>query len=158
IDLSEFVIQALCGEFEARRAVGIGLDDLGAGFDVFAVYREHDVGAGEVQLVVTPVDVNAFGIDHRAHRAVKDADTIFPDKVAELVHKISGSKTKDLALKTTRGLLRFLIVNIKTGFPVWLFSCFLRGAIRRKSPRADHFQRKSGGRRIRPFDRGSSPY
>src|SRR5262245_23685381 len=97
VDLGEFVIQPLRGKFETRRAVGVGLDDLGAGFDVFAVDGEHDLGAGKIQLVVTAVDVNALGIDHRAHRAVEDSDTIFPDELAKLIHKISGSNAKDLA-------------------------------------------------------------
>jgi len=47
-------------------------------------------------------------------------------------------KQKTSRLKATRGPLRFHIVSSSTGFPVWLFSCFLRGAIRRKSPRAGH--------------------
>src|SRR5262245_26587729 len=97
VDLGEFVVQPLRGELQSGRAVGITLDDLGAGFDIFAVDGEHDLGAGKVQLVVTAVDVNALGIDHRAHRAVEDADTVFPDELAKLIHKISGSNAKDLA-------------------------------------------------------------
>src|SRR5262245_48476741 len=89
VDLGEFVIQPLPGELQPGRAVSVGLDDLGAGFDVFAVDGEHYLGAGNVQLVVTAIDVNALGIDHRAHRAVEDADTVFLNEFAELVHKFS---------------------------------------------------------------------
>jgi hypothetical protein len=91
VDLGEFVVQPLRGELQSGRAVGIGLYDLGAGFDVFAVDGEHDLGAGKVQFVITAIDVNALGIDHRAHGAVEDADTVFLNEFAELVHKISGN-------------------------------------------------------------------
>src|SRR5215813_10325989 len=107
VDLGEFVVQPLGGELQSGRAVGIGLDDLGAGFDVFAVDGEHDLGAGKVQLVITAIDVNALGIDHRAHRAVEDADTVFLNEFAELVHKISGSSVP-LTIASLAPVTRYL--------------------------------------------------
>src|SRR5262245_22979765 len=95
--LGQFVIQPLRRQLETRRAVCVGLEDLGAGLDVLSVDGEHDLGAGKIQLVITAVDVNALGIDHRPHRSVEDSDTIFPDELAKLIHKISGSNAKDLA-------------------------------------------------------------
>src|SRR5262247_3071827 len=112
VDLGEFVVQPLRGELQSGRAVGISLDDLGAGLDVFAVDGQHDLGAGKVQFVITPIDVYALGINHRAHRAVEDADTVFLNNFAEFSTASDTDKAKTSRLKTTRGLLRLPFVSI----------------------------------------------
>jgi hypothetical protein len=90
---------------------------------------EHYVSAREIQLIVATVDVNAFGIDHRAHRAIEDANAIFSDELVKLVHKSATHNPQSTMKKTsrrvtTRGLLRFPIVNGKTGFPVGSLAVF----------------------------------
>jgi hypothetical protein len=81
------------------------------------VDAEHDLGAGKIQLIVTAVNVNTLGIDHRAHRAVEDADTIFFNEFAELVHKISWSKTqKTSRLKQREVFCDFLLSAYKPDF------------------------------------------
>ena len=53
------------------RAKSVGLDDLGAGADVFLVNVAHQGGERKIQFVVTAVDEGALGIQHGAHGAVR---------------------------------------------------------------------------------------
>jgi hypothetical protein len=46
----------------------------------------HEVGITQVQLVVATIDVDAFGIEHCAHCAVYDVDTIGLEEFAERLH------------------------------------------------------------------------
>ena len=67
------------------------------------------LGRRQIQLVVATVDVNALAINHRAHRAVEDADTVLLNEVTKVVHngcglRIAVRNKKTSRHKTTRGL------------------------------------------------------
>ena len=65
------------------RAERVGLDDVGAGADVFCVNLAHEVGVAQIQFVVAAIDVDALGIEHRAHRAVEDVDAVGFEEFSE---------------------------------------------------------------------------
>jgi len=73
-------------EFVRGGAERVGLDDVGAGADVFGVDLADQVGVAEIQLVVATVNVDAFGVEHRTHRAVNDVDAIGLEKFAKWLH------------------------------------------------------------------------
>ena len=72
VDLLYFVGKVVGGELEAVRAVGVGLDNLGAGLDVCFVHSPHHIGRGQVQLVEAGIGGRAHRIEHCAHRAIAD--------------------------------------------------------------------------------------
>src|SRR5205823_4219572 len=74
-------------ELYAVRAVGVGLEDLGARPDVLFVHLEHDLRREEIQLVVALVDEDALRIEHGAHGSVEEVDVLVGDGGYEVVHK-----------------------------------------------------------------------
>ena len=68
------------------RTEGVGLNDVGPGANIFGVNLAHEIGVTEVQLVVAAIDVDAFGIQHRAHRTVEDQDAIAGENFFEWLH------------------------------------------------------------------------
>ena len=78
--------QSVLLKFVSGGAEGVGLDDVGAGADVFGVNLAHQIGIAEIQLVVAAIDVDALGIEHRAHRAVEDVDAVGFEEVSERFH------------------------------------------------------------------------
>jgi hypothetical protein len=64
--------EAILSEFARVGAEGVGLDDLGAGAEVFPVDGGDQVGLAEVQLVVADVEEDAALVEHGAHRPVED--------------------------------------------------------------------------------------
>src|SRR4029079_1570749 len=84
---------------------------------------KHDLRTRKVQLIKTAVYVNAFCVDHRAHCAVKDANTIFMYELAKVIHKPLNKKPR--AQKQREAFL----VSCR------FFSSFFGGASRLKSPR-----------------------
>jgi len=72
----EMSLESVLLEFVGSRAERVGLDDVGAGANVFGVYLADQIGRAEVQLVVTAINVDALGVEHRTHRAVDYEDTV----------------------------------------------------------------------------------
>ena len=86
--------ETVVGLRDRRRVEGVGLDDVGAGFEVGVVDRRDRLGPGQHEQVVVALQVVAvvgepaggraaevgFGelqlLDHRAHRAVEDEDAL----------------------------------------------------------------------------------
>jgi hypothetical protein len=85
IDVAELLGDAEGGEARAAGAEGVGLENLGAGFDVLLMDLPHHVGGGEVELVEAAVDEDAAGVQHGAHGAVGD-----PDASRQLFSKLLG--------------------------------------------------------------------
>jgi hypothetical protein len=73
-------------EFVTGGPVRICFNDVGACFDVFPMNLADKIRIAQVQLVVTTVDVNTFRIEHGAHRAIHDVDTIGFEKLFERKH------------------------------------------------------------------------
>ena len=47
----------------------------------------HQVGITEIQFVVAAIDVDALGVEHRAHRAVEDVNAVGIEKFSEWFHR-----------------------------------------------------------------------
>ena len=56
-------------------AKGVGLNDGGAGLQVFAVHLADDLGLGNVELVVAAIDEDAAAVEHGSHGAVTENGT-----------------------------------------------------------------------------------
>ena len=86
VDLAQFAFEPVRLQFVPRRAKRIGLDNVGAGIDVFLVHLADKVGSGEIQLVVAAVDVNALVVKARTDRAVKNVDAVRFQNFAKVFH------------------------------------------------------------------------
>ena len=86
VDLVEVSFESVLLKFVSSGAEGVGLDDVGAGADVFGVNLANQIGSAEIQFVITAIDVDALGIEHRAHRAVDDEDTVSGEKFSKWLH------------------------------------------------------------------------
>ena len=70
-------------------AVGVGFDDVGAGANVFGVNVAHQIGRDQIQFIVGAIDIDALGIEHRAHRAVEDVNAVGLENVSERFASLS---------------------------------------------------------------------
>ncbi len=83
-DFSGAIAETILGENERRAAECICLDDVGAGFEVFAVNPENDIGSRDVEIFVAAFEVGAPEIrggqilllQHGAHRAIQHEDAL----------------------------------------------------------------------------------
>ena len=57
VDLAHPALQLVVGLRDARRVEGVGLDDVGAGFEKGVVDRAHDLGLGQREQVVVALEV-----------------------------------------------------------------------------------------------------
>ena len=71
------------------RAEGVGLDDVGAGATYSAWTSRTRSGLLQIQFVVAAIDVDALGVEHRAHRAVEDVDAVGLEEFSEVFHSSS---------------------------------------------------------------------
>ena len=97
IDLVKVSFESVLLEFVGRGAEGVGLDDVCAGAYVFGVNLAHEIRITQIQLVVAAIDVDAFGIKHRTHRAVEDEDAISGEKLFEMVPSLITDTKKSRA-------------------------------------------------------------
>ena len=73
-------------ELDAVGAKRVGLDDVGAGADVFLMDLTDQVGVRQIQLVEAFVDEDALRIEHGPHRAVADEDALIESVEKGLYH------------------------------------------------------------------------
>ena len=73
-------------ELVCRGAERVGLNDVSAGANVFDVNLTHEIGIAKVQLVVTTIDVNTLGVEHRAHGAVENKHPIAGENFLKCLH------------------------------------------------------------------------
>src|SRR5262249_26767454 len=71
IDLADLRLESVLDELGPIGAEAVRLEDLRARLRVRAMDLLHEVGRAQAELVVALVDEHAFGIEHRAHRAVE---------------------------------------------------------------------------------------
>jgi hypothetical protein len=83
----EISLESVLLEFGSSGAERVGLDDVGAGANVFSVNLTDQIGRAEIQLVITAINVDALGVEHRAHRAVDDEDTVSREKFSKWLHR-----------------------------------------------------------------------
>ena len=57
-----------------RGSKRVCLDNVGAGGNVFVMHFADEIRVGEIEFVVTAVDIDAFVVEPRPDRAVKDID------------------------------------------------------------------------------------
>ncbi|OQA06972.1 MAG: hypothetical protein BWY66_01596 [bacterium ADurb.Bin374] len=88
----DLVGKAVRRQLESVRAEGVGLDDHRPGVDVFAMHLLNEGGVREIQLVVDLVEVDAFGIQHRAHGAVEDDGMFFVKRAKIRKRHVRSSK------------------------------------------------------------------
>ena len=60
--------------------------------DVFGVNLPNQVRITEIQFVVTAIDVDTLGVEHRSHRAVDDVNAIGFEEVFKGLHKIADCR------------------------------------------------------------------
>ena len=89
VDGLELLGEAVGGQARAVGAEGVGLDDLGAGLDVFFVDFLDQRGRGEVELIVAAVDEHTLPVQHGPHGAVGD-ESALRKLIAELLGSIGG--------------------------------------------------------------------
>ncbi len=76
IDLPELSVETVRPEFEPVGPVGVGLDELRSGLDVFVVNLPDEGGGGEVEFVEAAVDEHPAVVQHGPHRAVAEHDPL----------------------------------------------------------------------------------
>ena len=86
VELLGALVQPVRGQLDGVGAEGVRLYDLGAGADVLFVDLLDQVGVGGVQLVVTDVEEDAARIQHGAHGAVHDVDTLAGEHLPKVSH------------------------------------------------------------------------
>jgi hypothetical protein len=74
IDGFQFLRDSESGQPHPAGAVGVGFENLRAGFGVLQVNLAHHVGLRQVQLVEAPVDEHTARVQHGAHGAIRDED------------------------------------------------------------------------------------
>ena len=77
VDRVQLVGEPERAELDAVGAERVGLDDVGAGANVFLVHLGHQIRLRDVQGVEALVDEDALRVQHRPHRAVADEDPLF---------------------------------------------------------------------------------
>ncbi len=75
VDGMHLVAQAEGTQLQSRGAKRVGLDDIGAGRQVLAVYLAHEVGLRGVERLEAAVDEHTPAVQLGAHRAVADEHT-----------------------------------------------------------------------------------
>ena len=90
VDRVEPLGKAERAQLDAVRAERVGLDNVGAGTDVFLVHLGHEIGLRDVQRVEAFVDEDALRIEHRPHRAVTDEDPVVKSFDKRLQHLVIG--------------------------------------------------------------------
>ena len=65
VELLGVVLQAILGEDDGGPAEGVGLDDVGTGFEVTLVNRQHDVGTRPHEVFVTALQIRPSGSPRR---------------------------------------------------------------------------------------------
>ena len=76
IYLAETSFQSVRLELVGGSAESICLDDVSAGAHVFGVHFADEVGSDQIQFIVRSINVDALGIEHRAHRAIKHVGAV----------------------------------------------------------------------------------
>ena len=71
VDLSYHIVQAVFAQLEAIGAKGIGLNDLGASFNIGAVRIDNHVRTAEVQFIEASIEVRSLSMQQGAHRAIE---------------------------------------------------------------------------------------
>src|SRR6266571_5311566 len=67
-------------EFETVGTEGVGLNNLGAGFNVGLVYAKYGLGLRSIQLIEAALRPDGF-VQHRTHRAISDENRVFQPRV-----------------------------------------------------------------------------
>ena len=78
------------GQARPAAAEGVGLQDLGAGFDVLLVNLADQVGLRKVQLIEAAIDEHAARVEHGAHGAIGHDDSA-GQLIAEFLGAAAGS-------------------------------------------------------------------
>ena len=87
VDRVQLVGDAERSELDAVGAERVGLDDVGAGADVFLVHLGDQIRLRQVQRVEALVDEDALRVQHRPHRAVADQHALL-ERFKERFHQI----------------------------------------------------------------------
>ena len=86
VDFAQTAFETVRLQLMRGGAISIRLDDVGASANVFGVNFAHEVGRDEIQFVVGAIDVDALGVEHRAHRAIEDVNGVGLNDVSEGFH------------------------------------------------------------------------
>ena len=91
---------------DGRRTEGIGLDDVGTGFNVAAMNLSHDVGTGPVQdlgtvllSAVINLDVQSHGLHTAAHGAVTEQDVAL-QSLDQITHARADAPVPESAIRS----------------------------------------------------------
>jgi hypothetical protein len=71
INPGDIILQAVVSQLIAVGAKGIGLNDLRASFDIFAVDLRDQGGLGQIESIEALIKFDTTRVQHGAHRAVR---------------------------------------------------------------------------------------
>ena len=105
--VAHLLAQSEGAQLDAIGAERVGLDDVGAGAEVFAVHAAHQIGVGEVQRLEAAIDEDALRVQLRAHRAVAHQHALFDgfEKSADHVthrSRADGASHANVSASTSR--------------------------------------------------------
>ena len=76
VEALNFVSEAEWRELETVGTEGVGLNNLGAGFNVGLVHAKYGLGLRGIQLIEAALRPDGF-VQHRTHRAISDENRVF---------------------------------------------------------------------------------
>src|SRR4029078_4669668 len=84
--IEHLLFQPVFGQLDGTGAERVGLDQLCPCFYVLFMDVENQPGIREVHLIEAAIDIDALRIEHRAHCAVEDTNTIVLESIFEIWH------------------------------------------------------------------------
>ncbi len=90
VDFCHAVGQAVMGQLDAAAAETVGNDDIGTGFDIFAMNANHHLGRNKVHLLRTAAGLQATLLQQGAHGTVQHQYP-FLQRGTKILHYCSSS-------------------------------------------------------------------
>jgi hypothetical protein len=76
VDGLDLIFKTMGFETKAVSSKSIGLDHLATRFEIFKMNVFNQTGAFEIQGIITSIYIDAFGVDHRAHRTISKENAV----------------------------------------------------------------------------------
>src|SRR5262249_24992484 len=133
VDLVETAFESVLLELVSSSAERVGLVDVCAGAYVFGMNLAHQIGVTEIQLIVAAVDVDAFGVEHRPHRAIDDEYAVGSEKFLKRFHRCLATKKSRAKQRGTSN--PFEVFRVSQSLPELFSWLFYVAASRLNSPR-----------------------
>ena len=124
VQLIDPFAEAMQPEPKPVGAERVGQQDPRAGLEVTALDAPDDVGVGQVPDLGRIAELEAVGEQHRAHRAVGEDRTVFPEHVAELPRRATA-----IDGKARRAVRESIVVDLPDPAPAGIIGRARGGAV-----------------------------